>query len=293
MSFAVLLLLLAPQYRIAYWLNDALWTMSTEGGFARKIADGLPYERPIVSSPDGRRLIYWDHGAGHWDLISVAPDGSDRRNLTTDLGGGCRSAVFSPDSSRIAFMCDGPNGLYVMKADGNGKTRLSELGHRDEPPAWSSDGKMIAWADLADSGMTVYVISSAGGRPTRVGKGWGAVWTPDGTSVIYSVGGELRRWNRSTARDERLLTGATAARFSPLGDRIAYTNAQGYVVVAKWPSLQAIFTSEKESRSYAWSPDGGAIAYSSANGIRVRSLASSSETVLPIPTNWFAWLRAN
>lgn len=293
MSFAVLLLLLAPQYRIAYWLNDALWTMSTEGGFARKIADGLPYERPIVSSPDGRRLIYWDHGAGHWDLISVAPDGSDRRNLTTDLGGGCRSAVFSPDSSRIAFMCDGPNGLYVMKADGSGKTRLSELGHRDEPPAWSSDGKMIAWADLADSGMTVYAISSAGGRPTRVGKGWGAVWTPDGTSVIYSVGGELRRWNRSAGRDGQLLSGATAARFSPLGDRIAYTNAQGYVVVAKWPSLQAIFTSERESRSSVWSPDGGAIAYSSANGIRVRSLANSSETLLPVPTNWFAWLRSN
>lgn len=285
--------LLAPQYRIAYWLNDALWTMSAEGGFTRKIADGLPAERPLVASPDGRRLIYWDHGAGHWDLISVAPDGSDRRNLTTDLGGGCRSAVFSPDSSRIAFMCDGPNGLYVMNADGSGKRRLSALGHRDEPPAWSPDGTWIAWADLDEGGMMQYAIPSGGGDAVRIGRGRGSVWTPNGKAVLFSARGRIHKWVLATRASSVLLSGCSGPAFSVSGGYLAFQTSGGALRVVRWPSLEVAFTSRASSDSYVWSPDGEAIAYSSPEGIRTRTIATGVERRIPVKARFFAWVRAN
>jgi Tol biopolymer transport system component len=111
-------------------------------------------------SPDGERLVFTravldDHGYFRPTLLSVAPDGSDRRVLARDAS----SASYSPDGARIAFVsvrdhngedcgsdeCSYRGELYVMNADASGQTRLTRNRGAEGPPAWSPDGRRIAF----------------------------------------------------------------------------------------------------------------------------------------------------
>lgn len=175
----------ASPWRVAYAQAGAIWSVGFDGEPPTKIVPKVTWERPLASSPDGSRLIYWDHAQGHWDLWMCGSDGRNPRNLTTDLPGGCRSAVFSPDGRAIAFMCDGPPGLYTMALDGSGKKRLSAEGHRDDPPVWSPDGKRLAFHSLTESGPNVFVADLATGEVSGVGRGSRPQWTPDGRALLF------------------------------------------------------------------------------------------------------------
>ena len=57
--------------------------------------------------------------------------------------------AFSPDGTKIAFVSL-ENGaanpeIYVMDADGSGRTRLTTSAGNDFDPAWSPDGTKIAF----------------------------------------------------------------------------------------------------------------------------------------------------
>ena len=109
----------------------------------------------LAWSPDGSRIAYAAPGTASsvqafsnvegiasgrihsqyvFDLYVVDADGSSPPTLLAEGG---HSGVWSPDSSRIAFLFGPLNGndLYVMGADGSNRTRLTELGYLDGP-AW-------------------------------------------------------------------------------------------------------------------------------------------------------------
>jgi WD40 repeat protein len=281
----------AEPYRLAYWQNESIWS-AARGASPKRIVGGLPFERPLASSPDGRILIYWDHEAGHWDLIAVNADGSKPRNLTTDLGGGCRSPAFSPDGRRIAFLSDGPIGLHVMTSDGTGKKRLSELGHRDEPPAWSPDGRLLAWVHLEDS-PEIHVVESAGGAPRKVGHGSDPTWTPDGRELIFTRAGSLMLWARQDSGVRMLRQGGTGAKFSPNGKRIAFesrVDPKG-ITLADWPGLRAVRSIAGAPESYAWSPDSKCLAVAWGDRIEVFDPQGRSLWSVAGGARLFAWVR--
>mgnify|MGYP003553182031 CR=1 FL=1 len=80
----------------------------------------------VVIAPDGRHLVFERDFTSASAIVTVRPDGSHLRRLTTgshfDL-----APAWSPDGSRIAFGSDRTSwlvDLWVMRADG---TRLREL----------------------------------------------------------------------------------------------------------------------------------------------------------------------
>jgi TolB protein len=109
----------------------------------------LEYNRPLVWSSDGRHLLVWKHSEIGWDLWRLdLRDEVDieAANLTNTEFGGCRSASYSPDGTRIAFMRDDPMGVWMMNADGSDMRQLNKRRvDRDSAPQWSPDGRKLLY----------------------------------------------------------------------------------------------------------------------------------------------------
>jgi len=93
-------------------------------------------------SPDGRRLAVQaaplvTREARDWEIFTLTPDGSDRRQLTENVkqDGGPR---WSRDGRQILFWSerDGNSEVYVMNADGTNQANLSRHPGEDVLPSW-------------------------------------------------------------------------------------------------------------------------------------------------------------
>jgi Tol biopolymer transport system component len=132
-------------------------------------------------------------------IIEMNSDRSGRHELTKPQRGFVGQPAYSPDGSKIAYVC-GTFELCVMNADGTGQGRLttSRWPRRWEyvdHPSWSADGSKIAFASNAEGKFHVYVINPDGMGAKRLpGTTWNdddPAWSPDGTKIAFD---RYRSW---------------------------------------------------------------------------------------------------
>jgi len=198
-------------------------------------------------------------------------------------------------NGRIAFSgFDGTSwDIYSVEPDGSGLKELTHLSNRvAEDPAWSPDGRRIAYVVVENAGggrSDVWVMNGDGSNPTRLTEGPGAslspTWSPNGSRIAYthSAPGQADQvWimdaNGSNARaftycdpPECLRDGSPA--WSPDGERIAFVRVSGAgaivpVSVMVWPIDRSGSKPEDVSlegatwaSDLAWSPDGSELAF--------------------------------
>jgi len=132
-------------------------------------AEGFSGLRSPAVSSDGKHVAYVFPDGGGERLMSVAADGTDRRELA-DARSFNNWPDFSPDGREIVFSStrDGNYEVYVMPADGGVAQRLTNSPYQDIRPRFSSEGQQIAYTSHRDGNAELYVMDRDGTHVRRL-----------------------------------------------------------------------------------------------------------------------------
>lgn len=139
---------------------------------------GYVYDYDLTAKRARRIDIVVSHGAG---------DTAAGPKQVSDV---VRHVALSPDGERVALEARGEV-LTIPRAGGAAAniTRTSSSAERD--PAWSPDGRSIAYFSDADGEYALYVRDTTGQMPPtklgveRPGLFYQPIWSPDGRSIAY------------------------------------------------------------------------------------------------------------
>jgi Tol biopolymer transport system component len=165
-----------------------------------KAPDGTQSSQPAWY-PDMSRLLYRRTNgppATRSDVWTMNLDGSDRRPLVV-LPEDQFYPSFSPDMKKVLFSSVAPPGgrnLQVMDVATGVVTTLFDysVASYDSAPAWSPDGRQIAFESDLDGDREIFVMNAdgTGVRQLTHNALWdeGPAWSPDGTKLAFSSGAD-------------------------------------------------------------------------------------------------------
>lgn len=241
-------------------------------------------------------------GSAVEQLFGIQPSGSGLEQLTTG-GQPAIDPAFSADSKRLAFARSGV-GIFTMNPDGTGRHRVT-TGSRDSYPAWSPDGKKLAFVRPIGPKWRLYVVPVAGGTtPTQLSLATPAgrpSWTTAG--LLIPSGGDLVRVDPTTGRvlkyygaNVDAIWGLDSVALSPSVSMLTYMGARtpepGDMECAEGPCQRyglfiEILTGKKTPRLIVknagpatFSPDGKQIVFASGGKLEIRSVSGGAPKTL-------------
>jgi TolB protein len=153
------------KYQEPSWSPDGQWIVfevieSAIGSIWKVRANGASLTRLTGSSFVDDRQPNWSSAgrilfqrrtlpAGEWDIYSVAPDGTDLKNVTNNAGENT-DASWSSDGRFIVYSSNFGRlptaNIFIIPAAGGPPTRVTRSSAtEDGAPSWSPDGKWIAF----------------------------------------------------------------------------------------------------------------------------------------------------
>jgi Tol biopolymer transport system component/DNA-binding winged helix-turn-helix (wHTH) protein len=284
---------------VMYLMPDGANSVATEP--ASQEVSGRPArgKLPLIAALAVAVLIAV--GVGLWPRIST--ESPDAHPLTasplTSFPGDEYDPTFSPGGSEVAFAWQGEkldnSDIYVVGVDTGVVRRLTTDPARDEAPAWSPDGRWIAFLrDLRN----IMIVRADGGLERKVGEtcGAGLSWTPDSRELIAASCGPhdtvtIRAISIDSVKERTLTSPAErVAPFQPFavspdGKLLAYARAEPgrpaepfprtdyeqevdlYVRPMEGGEARRVTAFRRSMRGWAWTPDSRELVFcSNLNG---------------------------
>src|SRR5216683_1141422 len=242
-----------------------IWLVDSAGGEPRRFTTGLRRDTAPRWSPDGARLAFVSEREGKKKgQLHVMPATGGEPIRLTDLRHGVSAPEWSPDGTRLAFVSrvggwvepeseeekrksrpprvittlkyrynaegftyDRRPQVFTVAADGGEPHQVTEGDFDHADPAWSPDGRALAFASARhderdhDDASDIWIVDKEGGAPRRLTRTQGPAgqpaFSPAGDAVAF-----LGRASRNAfGRNIRLFTvpaagGATECRTESL-----------------------------------------------------------------------------
>jgi Tol biopolymer transport system component len=215
---------------LSEWYGDPyghVAVVSPDGRVLRKLGPASELGN-VAWSPDGRALVY----AWGGDVWTVSPETAKR------------TRIFKSSAYLVSGTDWAPHGRHVAAGTANGIVKVSRDGAKadkltrrpDEDPAWSPDGRAIAFArargaygDFHD----VYVVRADGqGLRRLVANARAPFWSPNGRSILFTETREIDEGVLgsdgrigvigSDGRHRRTLASGDALAWAPDGKKILF-----------------------------------------------------------------------
>jgi Tol biopolymer transport system component len=200
-------------------------------------------------SPNGKRIVYMLHTTDgllyRSDIYVMNADGTGQTRLTfNQWNQHADQPVWLPDGKHIVFRSyqtpwdASKEEFYEINIDGSGITRLTIFPPNSSSPAWSLDGKWVAFDQRRQDGTDLYVMKADGTDIKQLtslsGRAFNTLWSPDSSKIVFSYQPDLKH----TDHCEVYIVNADGTGLTQL------TDTPGIVNIAS-----------------AWSPDGKLIAF--------------------------------
>lgn len=165
-----------------------IWSVRSDGSELKPLpkqdtADAAQDVDPMLS-PDGKSVLFTSTRGGQVGIWRMLADGSKAERICDGDQG-----EWAPDGRRIALRRR--ERILVRELASRSEKFLSP---QDWPhcsgPAWSPDGRSIAFAARWEGGNGIYVVAVVGGAPGKVYDQQGACephWSPDGARLVYET----------------------------------------------------------------------------------------------------------
>jgi TolB protein len=229
-----------------------VYTMGAFGNNRKRL-----FDFPIGSfawSPDGQKLLFVSayEDPEHNDpavlrgkraplsAVYLLDFKTGEQKRLTSFGQHC-SGAFSPDNAQVAlsFGDEKKSDIYVLSLDGMHARRLTDSAIINIQPAWSPDGKSLAYVAVSPSGTEgpesgVFVVENNGSKKRKAGDmtAFGVAWSPDGKLLLLesAEGFKLVDPAGVTTRDLALGAGRMLdAVFTPDGREVMFrSDHEGY-----------------------------------------------------------------
>jgi tricorn protease len=241
-------------------------------------------------SADGKVIVY-EENFGLWKLdtgtgqssevkISVTADDQDNNHETLTFNSECDSFHVSPSGKRAVINVHGE--LFTIATDKGEIRRLTQTPHiREQQPAWSPDGKWIAYVGEKDGLEQVIICDETGGQVKQLSSGDSLKnlirWSPDGSAMLWAAS-DNKLYKHTLADGKTVVItaagmapgdpGVSNPRWSPDGKWISFTKSDRnmlphvYVMPAGGGEAKRITSPDAFSDTGAvWTPDGKYIVY--------------------------------
>ena len=208
-----------------------------------RITDDMATEVAARYSPDGTRIAYVSNAVDGIKILVMDADGSDQRRLTSAPDSIVEdSPEWTPDGSRIVYSSGGS--IWIINVDGSDPRQLTSGGTRDDQPAVSPDGTVIAYRSAGRRGTDIYLMSIDGQqqRPLRETSEleMAPAWFSDGQLAYLSLQGRRRNQIQVVMRVD--LTTIAPTQLPPF-----LVSVQGYAISADGTTM-AFTVQEQENR---------------------------------------------